>query len=50
MLHPTEKKLSESEDLKILIEQFRSSGGVIVREKNGTSSHLKKSKYVKKRD
>lgn len=48
MLHPTEKKLSESEDLKSLIEQFISSGGVIVKEKDGASSHLKKSNYIKK--
>jgi hypothetical protein len=48
MLHPTEKKLSESKSLEEMILEFRMSGGSIEKISDNVSSHLRKSKYVNK--
>lgn len=49
MLHPTEKKLDESTDLLDMIDSFKRKGGQIVKVEDNVSSHLTKSKYVKRK-
>ena len=48
MLHPTEKKLTESKSLEEMILEFRINGGTIHKIPDNVSSHLRKSKYVNK--
>lgn len=47
MLHPTEKKIEESNSLSVMIEEYKRKGGIITKVDDNVSSHLSKKKYVK---